>query len=250
MDEPVISVDNVSVVYKNTTSFSYRKLAQQLIGNRSQSQRASPSFTALSGITFDVAYGETVGVVGENGSGKSTLLRAIAGIYTPDEGTIVLRCPTVSLLALGIGFQSRLTGMENILLSGLAMGFSKKEIAEKTSEIIEFSELEDFIDKPVKAYSSGMYSKLSFAINAILTTDVLLIDEVLSVGDMRFQVKSRDKLMELVADKKRSVVIVSHSQDVLKQMCNRVLWISKGRQVDFGLSGEVISAYESFMMQD
>ena len=185
---PIITLKNVKIVYKNTKPTGYRSMLKKLI-KRSPSEMKEKTFTAVDEVSFQMYKGETVGIVGANGSGKSTLLRAIGGIYGIDGGVMRINCERTSLLALGVGFQSRLSGRTNIYLAGYAMGFSKQEIEDKMDEIIEFSELGEFIDKPVKTYSSGMYSKLAFSISAMLTTDVMLIDEVLSVGDIRISEK-------------------------------------------------------------
>ena len=244
MSTSIIDVSNVSISYKYTAAISYKSIFKEMFGNKNKTEKA---FQAVKNVSFTVEKGETVGIVGENGSGKSTLLSALAGIYHPDEGKIDIKCDTISLLALGVGFQSRLTGYQNILLAGLAMGFSKSEIESHMDEIIEFSELGEFIGKAVKTYSSGMYSKLAFSISSVLSTDVLLIDEVLSVGDIRFQQKSYNKILEMINDENRSVVIVSHSESVLRRLCSRVLWLHKGENRMFGEAGEVLDAYTSFM---
>ena len=166
---------------------------------------------AVDDLSFEIRQGEILGLLGPNGSGKSTMLRAIAGIFSPDEGKIDLHGHSVSLLSIGVGFQKELTGRENIVLSGMLLGFGEEEIKKKTEEIIEFSELEEFIDMPVRTYSSGMYSKLAFSITAILETDIMLIDEVLSVGDHKFKKKSYKKMKQLIGKKDRTVVIVSHN---------------------------------------
>ena len=188
-----------------------------------------------------------MGIIGKNGSGKSTLLRAMAGIFSPDEGTIDLHGHTVSLLSIGVGFQKKLTGRENIILSGMLLGFSEKQVRGKMDEIIEFSELGDFIDKPVKTYSSGMYSKLAFSITAVLKTEIMLIDEVLSVGDAKFKKKSYKKMKELITDSKRTVIIVSHSSDTIRKLCNTVLWLHDGNIKMQGSVDEVLPLYEEFM---
>ena len=202
---------------------------------------------ALRNISFSVPKGRIVGIVGKNGSGKSTLLRAIAGIFAPDEGSIDLHGKTVSLLAIGVGFQRKLTGRENIMLSGLLLGFQESEIREKMDEIIEFSELGKFIDRPVKTYSSGMYSKLAFSITAILNSDIILIDEVLSVGDAKFKKKSYAKMKELIMDENRTVIIVSHNSDTIKKLCDDILWIHEGDMKMYGPVEEVLPLYEEFM---
>ena len=188
--------------------------------------------------------GEIVGVIGRNGSGKSTLLKAIAGIFAPDQGTITLATPSVSLLSIGVGFQRKLTGRENVMLSGMLLGFSEQQILEKMDEIIEFAEIGSFIDRPVKTYSSGMFSKLAFSITAVLETDIMLIDEILSVGDTKFKKKSYEKMKELIFDKNRTVMIVSHNPDTVRQLCTSVLWIHEGKVRMQGDVETVLEAYE------
>ncbi len=202
---------------------------------------------AVRGVSFDVYKGEIVGIIGQNGSGKSTTLRCLAGIISPDGGSVELFGNSVSLLAIGVGFQKELTGRVNIMLSGLLMGFSEKEIKAKMKEIIEFSELGKYIDKPVSSYSSGMHSRLAFAITAILNTDILLVDEVLSVGDARFKKKSHKKMKELIMDKDRTVIMISHSTDTLKSMCDRIIWMHQGEINMIGSPKDVLSKYEEFM---
>ena len=175
------------------------------------------------------------------------MLRAIAGIFSPDKGSINLHGNTVSLLSIGVGFNRKLSGYENIYLSGLLLGFSEEEIKEKEQEIIDFADIGDFIYKPVKTYSSGMYSKLAFAITAILETDIMLIDEVLSVGDVQFKKKSYNKMKELISDDKRTVIIVSHSIPTLKELCDEVLWLHEGEMKMLGTAEEVLPKYEEFM---
>ena len=154
------------------------------------------------------------------------------------------------MLSIGVGFQKKLTGYENIFLSGMLLGFSENEIKEKIDSIIEFSELKDFIYKPVSTYSSGMYSKLAFSITAILETDIMLIDEVLSVGDVKFKEKSYNKMEELISDDSRTVVIVSHSLGTLRELCDEILWLHEGKVKEIGKPKEVIAHYEEFMRKD
>lgn len=191
--------------------------------------------------------GEILGIVGKNGSGKSTMLRAIAGIFSPDSGTIDLKGNSVSLLSIGVGFQPKLTGRENIVLSGMLLGFSEEQVREKMDEIIEFANLGDFIDMPVKTYSSGMHSKLAFSITAILEADIMLIDEVLSVGDAKFKKKSYNKMKELISNEDRTVLIVSHSSETLQELCTSVLWLHEGEMKMIGKPEEVLPAYDKFM---
>ena len=198
---------------------------------------------AVKSLSFSVEKGKIVGIVGKNGSGKSTLLKAIGGIFTPDRGSIDLYGNTISLLSIGVGFKPDLSGRENIILSGMLLGFTEETILEKMGVIIEFSELKKFIDYPVRTYSSGMHSKLAFAISATLETDILLIDEVLSVGDQHFKEKSYHRMKELIMDAQRTVLIVSHSSDFIRKNCDTVVWIEKGVMKMIGKPEEVCKAY-------
>lgn len=241
---PAISVNNVYLSYRSIVPVSKRKNQD----NKKKVGRVE-HFEALHGISFQVAQGEIVGLIGRNGSGKSTLLRVLAGIFEADRGSVDLHGHTVSLLALGVGFQKQLSGRENIYLSGLLMGFSKQRIDAQIDEIIEFSELGRFIDKPVQTYSSGMQSKLGFAITAILKTDIILVDEVLSVGDSHFKKKSFNKMKELIAEKNRTVIIVSHNTSTIQDICEKVIWLHDGDIKMIGKTEEVVDLYEEFMEQ-
>ena len=175
------------------------------------------------------------------------MLRAIAGIFCPDKGSIDLKGHTVSLLSIGVGFQKEITGRENILLSGMLLGFSEEQIRDKMDKIIAFADLGRFIDMPVRTYSSGMYSKLAFSITAILETEIMLIDEVLSVGDQKFKKKSYEKMKELISNKDRTVVIVSHNISTLSSLCDRVMWMHDGEIKKLGPADEVLEEYQEFM---
>ena len=239
--------ENIAISVKNL-HISYKELAKSSIRSSwSKKRKKAEDFEALRGVSFEVEEGKILGVIGKNGSGKSTLLRAIAGIFSPDKGSIDLHNNTVSLLSIGVGFNNKLTGYENIYLSGMLLGFSESEIKNKEKDIIDFADIGKFIYKPVKTYSSGMYSKLAFAITAILETDIILIDEVLSVGDAKFKEKSYNKMKELISDDKRTVVIVSHSLGTIKELCDEVIWLNDGKIVDSGKSEEIIKKYKEFM---
>lgn len=241
MVENAIEVRNLKVCYKNMQTYSIRENFFQFKRNKKE------EFEAIKGISFDVPKGQILGIIGKNGSGKSTLLRTIGGIFAPDEGSINIFDNTISLLSIGVGFQVQQTGRTNIMLSGLLLGFSEKEILEKIDEIIAFAEINDFIDKPVKTYSSGMYSKLAFSITAILETDIMLIDEVLSVGDEAFRRKSLEKMKTLINDEQRTVVIVSHSLNTIKSLCNSVLWLHEGKIRMQGQTEDVIKEYRKYV---
>lgn len=235
-----ITVKNLHIIYRELNKTSIR-------ASWSKKKKKVEEFEALKGVSFELEEGKILGIIGKNGSGKSTLLRAIAGIFSPDKGSINLHNNSVSLLSIGVGFNNKLTGYENIYLSGMLLGFSEDEIKEKEKDIIEFADIGKFIYKPVKTYSSGMYSKLAFAITAILETDIILIDEVLSVGDAKFKEKSYNKMKELISDEKRTVVIVSHSLSTIRELCDEVIWLNDGEIVDRGKPKDIIAKYNEFM---
>lgn len=240
MGEIALEVSHVSIDYKNLMHMS---LHQSLL--KKEVKRAE-SIRAVNDVSFEVEKGKILGIIGRNGSGKTTLLRSIAGIFRPDEGYIDTRGNRVSLMAIGIGFNPNNTGRENILKSGMLLGCKLDYVKEHMEEIIEFSELGDFIDRPVRTYSSGMYSKLSFSVTAILDTDIMLVDEVLSVGDERFRKKSYKKMEELMLSN-RTVLIVSHATETLKKFCDSVLWINDGNYVQMGDTEETLKEYDKFM---
>ncbi len=239
--EIALEVKDLHISYKCLKSFSIKKSLLHL------KKADAKVYEAVRGVSFAVPKGEILGIVGKNGSGKSTMLRAIAGIFSPDSGTIDLKGNSVSLLSIGVGFQPKLTGRENIVLSGMLLGFSEEQVRAKMDEIIEFANLGDFIDMPVKTYSSGMHSKLAFSITAILEADIMLIDEVLSVGDAKFKKKSYNKMKELISNEDRTVLIVSHSSETLKELCTSVLWLHEGEMKMIGKPEEVLPAYDKFM---
>lgn len=240
-DKLAIEVKDLKIRYRTLNKVSIKKSIFQLKKSNLE------VFEAVRGVSFNVHEGEIVGITGKNGSGKSTMLRAIAGIFSADEGSIDLHGHTVSLLAIGVGFQKKLTGRENIYLAGMLLGFSESEINKHMKEIIKFSELGDFIDKPVKTYSSGMYSKLAFSITVILETEIMLVDEVLSVGDTKFKKKSYKKMKELIKKENRTVVIVSHNLETLRKLCSRVIWLHDGKVKMDGPAEEVLPIYDEFM---
>ncbi|MCI9198315.1 MAG: ABC transporter ATP-binding protein [Lachnospiraceae bacterium] len=241
--EIVIDVKDLKISYRCLKAYSIKKSLMQFKKSKVQ------VYEAVRGVTFQVPRGEILGVVGKNGSGKSTMLRAIAGIFSPDSGQIDLHGNSVSLLSIGVGFQRKLSGRENILLSGMLLGFSEEQVREKMDEIIEFAGLGKFIDMPVKTYSSGMHSKLAFSITAVLESDIMLIDEVLSVGDARFKRKSYRKMKQLISNEERTVVIVSHSLETLRKLCTSMLWLHNGKVKMIGEPGKVLDAYEEFMSE-
>lgn len=241
-DKPIaIEVNNLSITYKSLKAYSIKRNLLKL------KKVDVKKFRAVNNVSFEVEEGKILGIIGKNGSGKSTMLKALAGIFSPDEGTINLHNKSVSLLSIGVGFNKNLSGRENIMLSGMLLGFSEEKIKEKMDDIIKFAELGEFIDMPVKTYSSGMFSKLAFSITAILETDIMLIDEVLSVGDQKFKKKSYKKMKDLISDRKRTVVIVSHNISTLKELCDTVMWMHNGVIKMMGEPEEVLTKYTEFM---
>ncbi|MCD8161058.1 MAG: ABC transporter ATP-binding protein [Clostridiales bacterium] len=251
LQRPAITAKNVYLSYRSIAPVKRRNI-KQASGFKDDAFKQKgrvEHFEALHGVSFEVGKGEIIGLIGRNGSGKSTLLRVLAGIFEPDKGSVDLHGNTVSLLALGVGFQTQLSGRENIYLSGLLLGFTKAEIDDQIDEIIAFSELGRFIEQPVRTYSSGMQSKLGFAITAILKTDIILVDEVLSVGDAHFKKKSGRKMAELISEKSRTVVIVSHNAETIRTNCEKVIWLHDGDIRRIGPTQEVVDEYEAFMAQ-
>jgi len=199
-------------------------------------------FWALRDVTFEVKQGQTHGLIGSNGSGKSTLLKCLAKIYWPTSGDIEYRGRMASLLEVGSGFHLELSGRENIYLNGSILGMSKKEIDRKFDEIVDFSGVERFLDQPVKNYSSGMYVRLGFSIAINVDPDILVVDEVLSVGDEEFQRKCFQKFRELKAEGK-TVIIVTHAMPVVRELCDTATWLRSGSVARVGPSGTVVDAY-------
>lgn len=240
-EKHAIEVKDLVISYQNLKKTSIKKTLLHL-------KRQKPDrFVAVKGISFYVREGEILGIIGKNGSGKSTTLNALAGIFSPDSGSIDLNGHSISLLSIGVGFIREMTGRENITLSGMLLGFTEEQVKAKEQEIIDFAEIGEFIDMPVRTYSSGMYSKLAFSITAILETDIMLIDEVLSVGDQKFKKKSHEKMKSLISNKDRTVVIVSHSIETLKQLCDTVMWMHEGQIKRIGDPNEVLDEYVAFM---
>lgn len=201
-------------------------------------------FWALKDVSFDVPEGSTFGLIGSNGSGKSTLLKCLAKIYYPESGSITAYGKVAALLEVGSGFHPELTGRENIFLNGSILGMSRKEVAAKFDEIVDFSGVSEFIDQPVKNYSSGMYVRLGFSVAINVDPDILIVDEVLAVGDAEFQAKCRSKFVEF-REAGKTVILVSHDMGTVKEMCDHVAWLNHGELVIAGEASEAIGAYEA-----
>lgn len=200
-------------------------------------------FWALHDISFEVYKGEVVGIIGRNGSGKSTLLKIISGLFKPTKGKVTVNGRIIPMLELGSGFDPELTGRENVFLNGAILGYSESFLRDRFDKILEFSELGNFIDMPLKTYSSGMMMRLAFSVATIVEPEILIVDEILAVGDEAFQRKSRAKMMELMGGG-TTVLFVSHSLDQIREMCNRVIWLDHGNVVMQGEVNTVCDAYK------
>ncbi len=223
--EPVMVFDNVGVHYKKSLKVFRRE-----------------GIWALRHLSFELHHGETLGIVGKNGAGKSTLMKLMAGIINPNEGKITRRTPSMQLLSLQVGFLPHLSGRENAILSGILLGMRKQDVIADMDNIIEFSELGEQIDQPVRTYSTGMRARLGFAVANQSDPEVLLIDEVLGVGDAKFRKKSRAVMASRIRSDK-TVVLVSHNEDTINEYCDRVIWLDAGETQEIGQSEDVMSAY-------
>lgn len=207
------------------------------------------SFIALNDISFEVKRGEVLGIVGKNGAGKSTLLKIIAGVLNPTAGKVTVRGNIVPMLELGSGFDMELSGRENIFLNGAILGYSKQFLHEKYDEILEFSELKDFIEMPIRNYSSGMLMRLAFSVATVVNPEILIVDEILAVGDEGFQNKSKARMKELMSGG-TTVLFVSHSINQVEEMCNQVVWLDEHKVRMIGDTKTVCNAYKQFWGED
>jgi ABC-type polysaccharide/polyol phosphate transport system ATPase subunit len=240
--EVAVAVTGVGVRYD--LRITHQRTLRRALGELIHGRPDEPPFWALRNVTFAVRAGETVGVIGKNGAGKSTLLLVLAGILRPDEGSVRTFGRTSTLLTLGAGFDGELTGRENVFLAGAFLGLSRAQLEQGFDEIVDFAELGAFIDVPLRKYSNGMRARLGFAIAAHVEPDVLLLDEVLGVGDASFQRKSTAKLHEMM-DSAKAIVVVSHQMPFVQETCSKVLWLHEGRVAAWGEPSEVIGRYLS-----
>ncbi|MCM1466818.1 MAG: ABC transporter ATP-binding protein [Alistipes sp.] len=243
MREDIVKIDNVSMKFildqnkiKSLKEFVVRALSKKL---------KYEDFWALRNVSFDVDRGDVIGVIGRNGSGKSTILKCIAGIYKPTQGTITVKGNIVPMLELGSGFDMEMTGKENIFLNGAILGYSKEFLESKYYEIVEFSELGNFIYEPIRTYSSGMLMRLAFSIATVVNPEILIVDEILAVGDAQFQKKSRARMMDLMGGG-TTVFFVSHDIKQIREMCNKVVWLNRGELKMIGATEAVCDAYEEW----
>ena len=244
--EPEFSIrcDNVSVTYR--TSVERKPTLKTAVRRLGRRQRSVREVKALKNVNFRVKRGAVYGVVGTNGAGKSTLMRTITGILPPTEGRVEVRGRVSTLLALGVGFNKELTGRENVVLGGMAAGIPREAMEERYEEIVGFAELEDFMDMPMRTYSSGMYARLGFSVAVHMEPDILVIDEALSVGDAKFRKKSSDKMRQL-CDDDRTIILVTHALGTVKKLCDRAIWIHKGEIVMKDRATQVVRDYTKFL---
>lgn len=241
MREKVIEVRDLSMKFRLSDD---RVLSlKEFVTKTLRGKMTYKEFWALRNVSFNVSRGEVIGIIGRNGSGKSTLLKAISGILKPTEGSVECRGTIAPMLELGSGFDSDLTGKENIFLNGAILGYSKQYLLSKYDEILDFSELGDFINVPIRNYSSGMMMRLAFSTATVVKPDVLIVDEILSVGDEAFQAKSLARMKELMSGG-TTVLMVSHNLAQIREMCDRVVWLDGGQVKMIGDAQEVCDAYQ------
>jgi ABC-type polysaccharide/polyol phosphate transport system ATPase subunit len=239
-----VKVEHLSITYR--TTFERVPTFKNAIVRFGRGERAIKEVKAIDDVSFEVPEGTSLGIIGNNGAGKSTLMRALAGILPPTAGRIEVRGRITPLLALGVGFNNNLSGRENIILGGLASGLSRKEVEARADLVAEFAGLEEFIDAPMRTYSSGMYSRLAFAVAVNMDPDILMIDEALSAGDATFKTKAAEKMEEL-RHSARAMFLVSHSLSSVKELCNDCIWLHKGKLMMRGKPDEVVAAYQEFV---
>jgi ABC-type polysaccharide/polyol phosphate transport system ATPase subunit len=239
-----IRCDNVSVTYR--TAIERAPTLKSTVRRLGRRERVIREVQALKDVNFRVARGSVYGVIGANGAGKSTLMRTITGILPPTEGRVEINGRVSTLLSLGVGFNKDLTGRENVILGGLAAGLTREAMEDKYEEIVAFAELEDYMDMPMRTYSSGMYGRLAFSVAVNMDPDILVIDEALSVGDAKFRKKSTEKMKQLCGED-RTVVLVTHAMGSVKKLCDRAIWIHKGEVVMKDKANRVVRDYTRFL---
>ncbi len=245
---PAIVVDDLSITYR--TSLERAPTLKQTIVKLGRRERVIQEVEAVKHVSFRVERGTVLGVIGANGAGKSSLMRAIAGILPPTSGRVEVHGRVSTLLALGVGFNRKLSGRENVILGGLAAGLTRDQLEKKYEEIVEFAELEKFMDMPMRTYSSGMYGRLAFSVAVNMEPDILLIDEALSVGDARFKRKSFRKMRRLCRRDDRTILLVSHAMQSVRDLSDQVIWMHEGELKMWGDPDEVIDAYQAFFEID
>jgi ABC-type polysaccharide/polyol phosphate transport system ATPase subunit len=237
-----INVKNLSVMFRiyHDRSPSIKSTFSGLF--KSNAPASFSDFSAVNSVSFEIKAGDRVGIVGHNGAGKSTLLKALCRIYEPTKGEILVGGRIAPLLEIGAGFHPEFTGRENIYLNGSILGYSRQKLKDIEPEVIHFSELEEFIDTPVKYYSTGMYMRLAFSLATAMQPDILVLDEIFAGGDAAFMAKAKTRMYSLI-DKANIMIMVSHDDLLVKSLCNRVIWLDHGRLIADGAPNEVIERY-------
>ncbi len=245
----MIKIENVSMKFnlEIEKDFSMKQAFVNLF-TKKKKKKKSEDFWALKDVSFNIGKGEVVGLIGSNGAGKSTLLKVVSGVMKPTKGKVKVKGVISPMIELGAGFDGNLTARENIYLNGAILGYSKEFLDDKFDEIVEFSELKDFLDVPVKNFSSGMTAKLAFSIATIVNPEILIVDEILSVGDIKFQEKSKKKMMEMIKGG-TTVLYVSHSLESIKDLCTKVVWLEHGKVVKMGDTNKICDAYYKEQMK-
>ena len=245
----MISVKNVTMKFNlGIEATSLKETFISLFDKKRRISKEKNELLALNNVSFDISKGEVVGLIGSNGAGKSTLLKVVSGVMKPTKGKVKVDGVISPMIELGAGFDSELTARENIYLNGAILGYSKKFIDEKFDQIVDFSEIRDFLDVPVKNFSSGMTAKLAFSIATIVDPEILIVDEILSVGDIKFQEKSKKKMMEMI-NGGTTVLYVSHSLESIKSLCTRVIWLDHGKIVKMGDVNTICDEYYKEQMK-
>lgn len=239
----MINIENVSMRF-NLGQEKINTLKELLI-KRAKKEYKIQEFWALKDVSFKLNKGEVLGVLGVNGSGKSTLLKVVAGVMKPTKGIVQVEGKISPMIELGAGFDHELTARENVFLNGAVLGYNKKFLEEKYEEIVDFSELKDFMDVPIRNFSSGMVARLAFSISTLVDPEILIVDEILSVGDIPFQRKSEEKMTSMI-NGGSTVIFVSHSLDTVKKICEKVIWLDHGNVKMFGNVNEICDSYVSF----
>lgn len=245
----MIKVENVSMRFNLGVEKdnSLKMMFIRLFDKRKRVKKST--FWALKDVSFQVEKGDVIGIIGSNGAGKSTLLKVVSGVMKPTKGKIEVNGVISPMIELGAGFDGELTARENIYLNGAILGYSKAFLDSKFDEIVEFSELKDFLDVPVKNFSSGMVAKLAFSISTVVDPEILIVDEILSVGDIKFQEKSKNKMMSMIKGG-TTVLYVSHSLDSIRELCNKVIWLDHGEIVMYGNTKKICDAYYEKLMKN
>lgn len=244
----MIKIENVSMKFNLgiEKNFSMKQAFVNMFTKKKNNK--TEEFWALKDVDFNIGQGEVIGLIGSNGAGKSTLLKVVSGVMKPTSGKVEVHGVISPMIELGAGFDGDLTARENIYLNGAILGYSKKFLDEKFDEIVEFSELREFLDVPVKNFSSGMTAKLAFSIATIVNPEILIVDEILSVGDIKFQEKSKKKMMEMIKGG-TTVLYVSHSLESIEDLCTKVVWLEHGKVIKIGDTKKICKAYYKEQMK-